>query len=315
MALTDLQGIIAYPVTPFDREHGLVDTTALAALVDRLVASGCHAIAPLGSTGESAYLDDEEWRTVARASLEAVGGRVPVVVGISDLTTEGAVRRARFAERAGASAVMVLPVSYWKLGEREISEHYARICAAVGVPVMVYNNPATSGTDLSPEFLVGLWEKFENVTMVKESSGDVQRMHRIVQLSDGALPFYNGSNPLALEAFAAGAAGWCTAAPCLAPGPVLQLYRAVRSGDLAAAREVFYRQLPLLQFVLAGGLPATVKAGLALRGFDAGDPRRPLLPLEARQTRRLAEIMESLQAAEAVGSPQGRGGAPAVPAG
>ncbi|MFE3108775.1 dihydrodipicolinate synthase family protein [Kitasatospora indigofera] len=291
MTGTVLEGIIAYPVTPFSAADGRVDTDRLAALVDRLVRAGCHAVAPLGSTGESAYLEDEEWYEAAEASVAAVAGRVPAVVGIADLTTRSAVRRARFAERAGADVVMVLPLSYWKLDEREVSRHFTAVADAVGIPVMIYNNPATSGIDLSPELMVSLVERVGNITMVKESSGDVQRMHRLAQLSEGRLPFYNGSNPLALEAFAAGAAGWCTAAPCLIPELTLELYRAVRAGDLPAARAAFYRQLPVLQFILKGGLPTTVKAGLALDGFPAGDPRHPLLPLDAGRTGELAELL------------------------
>ncbi|MET9613172.1 dihydrodipicolinate synthase family protein [Kitasatospora indigofera] len=291
MTGTVLEGIIAYPVTPFSAADGRVDTGRLAALVDRLVRAGCHAVAPLGSTGESAYLEDEEWYEAAEASVAAVAGRVPAVVGIADLTTRSAVRRARFAERAGADVVMVLPLSYWKLDEREVGRHFTAVADAVGIPVMIYNNPATSGIDLSPELMVSLVERVGNITMVKESSGDVQRMHRLAQLSEGRLPFYNGSNPLALEAFAAGAAGWCTAAPCLIPELALELYRAVRAGDLPAARAAFYRQLPVLQFILKGGLPTTVKAGLALDGFPVGDPRHPLLPLDAGRTGELAELL------------------------
>ncbi|WP_406209508.1 dihydrodipicolinate synthase family protein [Kitasatospora sp. NBC_01560] len=294
MAAPTLHGIIAYPVTPFSPADGGVDTARLAALVDRLVTAGCHAVAPLGSTGESAYLDDQEWCTAAETALGAVAGRVPTVVGVADLTTRNAVRRARFAERAGADAVMVLPLSYWKLDEREITRHFTEVAGAVSIPVMIYNNPATSGIDLSPELMVSLVERVENITMVKESSGDVQRMHRLAQLTGGELPFYNGSNPLALAAFAAGAAGWCTAAPCLIPGPVLELYAAVRAGELDTAREVFRRQLPVLQFILRGGLPTTIKGGLALRDLDVGAPRHPLLPLDEERTAELAGLLAEL---------------------
>ena len=134
-----LKGIIAYPVTPFSADGG-VDLKTLEALIERLIADGVHAIAPLGSTG-SAYLSDAEWEAVATASIRAVRRRVPTVVGISDLTTAGAVRRARFAEQAGADAVMVLPVSYWKLANDEIVAHYRAIGAAIGIPIMLYNNP------------------------------------------------------------------------------------------------------------------------------------------------------------------------------
>jgi 4-hydroxy-tetrahydrodipicolinate synthase len=287
-------GIISYPVTPFHAHDGSVDIATLDRLIDRLVESGSHGIAPLGSTGESAYLQDGEWDEVAEASIKRVAKRLPVIVGISDLTTKSAVRRAKFAETAGADAVMVLPVSYWKLGEAEILRHYAAIADAIDLPIMVYNNPATSGVDMQPELIAKLAREIDSITMVKESTGDIQRMHRIMQLSDGRLPFFNGSNPLALEAFAAGAAGWCTAAPNLAPHLPMKLYEACRNGDMAHARAVFYELLPLLQFILKGGLPTTVKAGLALQKLPVGLPRLPLSPLDATGTNALQKILSAL---------------------
>ncbi|MER7756460.1 dihydrodipicolinate synthase family protein [Kitasatospora sp. NPDC097643] len=296
MSALNLDGIIGYPVTPFTADGERVAVDRLAALVERLVADGCHAVAPLGSTGESAYLDEHEWCEAAETSIAAVAGRVPTVVGIAELTTRSAVRRAQFAERAGASAVMVLPLSYWRLDEREIVRHYTEVAGAVDIEVMIYNNPATAGVDLSPELMVSLVEKIENVTMVKESSGDLGRMHRLFQLTGGELPFYNGSNPLALAALMAGAAGWCTAAPCLIPGATLELHRAVRAGDFETAFKVFQQQLAVLQFIVRGGLPTTVKAGLALRGFDAGGPRRPLLPLDEERTAELSSLLAAVDA-------------------
>lgn len=288
------EGIIAYPVTPF-KADGSVDVDMLKELIDRLIDSGVHAIAPLGSTGESAYLSDEEWETAARSSLAAVAGRVPTVVGISELTTVGAIKRARFAERAGADAVMVLPVSYWKLTEAEIIAHYAAIGEAVSVPIMLYNNPATSGIDMQPELIARICQGVPSVTMVKESTGDLQRMHRLKQLTDGTIPFYNGSNPLALAALNAGAAGWCTAAPNLNAELPLALYDAVKRNDVVNARLTFERLLPLLQFIVRIGLPTSVKAGLALQGIDAGEPRLPLRPLPSAAVGQLSDILATLK--------------------
>jgi 4-hydroxy-tetrahydrodipicolinate synthase len=284
-----IHGIIAYPVTPFD-DNG-IDTERLAALVERLVSANVHAIAPLGSTGELAYLDESEFDTVVDTTVSAVEGRVPVVVGVSDLTTANTIRRARYAEKAGADAVMILPVAYWKLSEREIVQHYASIGEAIGIPIMAYNNPATSGIDMSPELLVRMFEAIENLTMVKESTGDLSRMQRIAELSGGRLPFYNGSNPLVLDALRAGAAGWCTAAPCLRPQPCIDLYDAVRTGDFDKAQKIYDDLKPLLEFIVAGGLPTTVKAGLDLLGAGVGDPRRPLLPLDDDGRARLRELL------------------------
>lgn len=277
--MPDMHGIIAYPVTPFAADD-TIDTKCLAAVVDRLIDSGVHAIAPLGSTGELAYLDETEFDTVVDTTIAAVDRRLPVVVGVSDVTTARTVRRARYAQQAGADAVMILPVSYWKLTEREIVRHYASVGDAIGIPIMAYNNPATSGVDMRPELLVSMFETIDNVTMVKESTGDLSRMQRIAKLSGGRLPFYNGSNPLVHDALCAGAHGWCTAAPNLRPQPCIDLYNAVRAGELETARTIYAELKPLLQFIVTDGLATTVKAGLDLLGVPVGDPRAPLLPLD-----------------------------------
>jgi 4-hydroxy-tetrahydrodipicolinate synthase len=284
-----IHGIIAYPITPFG-EAG-IDVDRLTGLVDTMVGAGVHAIAPLGSTGESAYLSFEEWKAVVDTTVSAVAGRVPVVVGSSDLTTAGTVARAEYAQQAGATAVMVIPVSYWPLNDREIVQHYTSVSDAISIPIMAYNNPATSGIDMSPTLLNRMFESIANVAMVKESTGEIQRMLDLKELSAGALPFYNGSNPLVLDALLAGAIGWCTAAPCLRPAPTIALYEAVVAGETERAEEIYEGLLPLLSFIVSKGLPTAVKSGLDILGEPAGVPRLPLLPLEPDDLTRLESIL------------------------
>ncbi|WP_081255244.1 dihydrodipicolinate synthase family protein [Pseudomonas putida] len=292
---TEFHGIIGYTITPFSQDGEQLDLPALGQSIDRLIDSGVHAIAPLGSTGEGAYLSDGEWHQVAQYSLERIAKRVPSIVSVSDLTTAGAIRRARFAQQHGADAVMVLPSAYWKLSPSEILEHYRSIGTAIDLPIMLYNNPATSGTDMSVELILRIVREVDNVTMVKESTGDIQRMHRLQLLGEGQVPFYNGCNPLALEAFVAGAKGWCTAAANLIPQLNLQLYQAVLDADLKQAQALFYHQLPLLDFILKGGLPATIKAGLAMTGLPVGEPRRPVFGLDEQARATLERLLHDLR--------------------
>ena len=294
MSTPDIHGIIGYTITPFSADGEHLDLDALGQSIDRLIDSGVQAIAPLGSTGEGAYLSDLEWDRVCEFSIQHVAKRVPTVVSVSDLTTAKAVRRARFAQAQGADVVMVLPASYWRLSEAEILAHYQAIGSSIQVPIMLYNNPATSGTDMSPELILRIFNAVENVTMVKESTGDIQRMHRLHVLGEGQVPFYNGCNPLALEAFAAGAKGWCTAAPNLIAPLNLELYAAILTNDLERARALFYRQLPLLDFILKGGLPATIKAGLRTTGLDVGNPRLPVSPLDDGACKQLERLIAAL---------------------
>lgn len=271
------KGIIAYPITPFDQDEK-VDIVLYKKLLERLIASGAHAVAPLGSTGVMPYLTDEEKEAITEATIDQVKGRVPVLVGVSNLTTERTIHHAKFAEKAGANAVMIIPMSYWKLTDDEIVQHYDAVAKQISIPIMAYNNPATGGVDMSPALLKRLLE-IPNVTMVKESTGDVQRMHYLRRELGEDVAFYNGSNPLALAAFSAGATGWCTAAPNLIPKLNLDLYTAIQKNDLQEAQKLFYKQLNLLKFIVNKGLPRAIKAGLEIQGIEAGFLRSPLKPL------------------------------------
>ncbi len=157
-----IHGIIGYTITPFAADGGL-DLPALGRSIERLIDGGVHAIAPLGSTGEGAYLSDPEWDEVVDFTLKTVAHRVPTIVSVSDLTTAKTVRRAQFAESLGAEAVMVLPISYWKLNEAEVFQHYRAVGEAIGVPVMLYNNPGTSGIDMSVELILRIVREVDNV--------------------------------------------------------------------------------------------------------------------------------------------------------
>lgn len=283
------KGVIAYPITPFDNNEK-VDIALFKKLVERLVISGTHGIAPLGSTGVLPYLTDTEKEAITEATIQQVADRVPTLVGVSNLTTEKTIYHAQFAEKAGATAVMIIPMSYWKLTDNEIIKHYDAVASKISIPIMAYNNPATGGVDMSPALLKRLL-LIPNVTMIKESTGDIQRMHYLKKELGEEVAFYNGSNPLALAAFAAGANGWCTAAPNLIPDLNIGLYDAVLKNDLKAAQHLFYEQVDVLKFIVAKGLPRAIKAGLTILGEDGGQLRSPLQPLTSEETDELKNIL------------------------
>lgn len=284
------KGIIAYPITPFDANEK-VDILLYKQLVERLIVSGSHGIAPLGSTGVMPYLNDQEKEAITEATVEQVRGRAPILVGVSNLTTERTIYHAKFAEKAGATAVMIIPMSYWKLSDDEIVKHYDAIAKQISIPIMAYNNPATAGVDMSPKLLKRILE-IPNVTMIKESTGDVQRMHYLKKELGDSVAFYNGSNPLALSAFAAGATGWCTAAPNLIPEQNIALYNAIQNNDLQEAQKIFYKQIDLLRFIVEKGLPRAIKSGLQLQGIEGGHLRKPLQPLTENEITELDRILK-----------------------
>lgn len=290
MKNTQFKGIIAYPITPFD-EKEKVDLVLYRQLLERLIVSGSHAVAPLGSTGVMPYLNDEEKEAITEATVSQVKGRVPILVGVSNLTTERTIYHAKSAEKAGADAVMIIPMSYWKLSDDEIVKHYDAVANQISIPIMAYNNPATAGVDMSPSLLKRILE-IPNVTMIKESTGDVQRMHYLKKELGDDVAFYNGSNPLALAAFAAGATGWCTAAPNLIPELNIALYNAIQKNDLKEAQKLFYQQINLLRFIVEKGLPRAIKSGLLIQGIEAGQLRKPLQPLTEKEIAELSSILK-----------------------
>ncbi|WP_312389978.1 dihydrodipicolinate synthase family protein [Chryseobacterium sp.] len=288
-----LKGVISYPITPFD-EAEKVDIPLFKKLTERLISSGSHAIAPLGSTGVLPYLSDEEKEAITEATIQQVNGRIPTLIGVSNLTTEKTVYHAKFAEKAGATAVMIIPMSYWKLTDDEIIKHYDTVASQISIPIMAYNNPATGGVDMSPSLLKKLIQ-IPNVTMIKESTGDIQRMHYLKKELGEEVAFYNGSNPLALAAFSAGATGWCTAAPNLIPELNIALYEAVQSNDLEKAQKIFYEQFELLKYIVEKGLPRAVKAGLHILGENGGKLRSPLQPLTEKEISDLELILSKVK--------------------
>ncbi|WMX14487.1 dihydrodipicolinate synthase family protein [Aureispira sp. CCB-E] len=284
------KGIIAYPITPFT-ENETVDISLFKEQVEQLIINNADAIAPLGSTGVLPYLDRTEKQLIVKATIEQVAGRVPVLVGVSNLTTKETIEDAIYAESAGAQAVMIIPMSYWKLTDDEIYDHYKKVADQINIPIMAYNNPATGGVDMSPQLLKRLLG-IPNVTMIKESTGDIQRMHYLKKELGDQVDFFNGSNPLALGAFVAGATGWCTAAHNLIPKLNVALYQAIQNNDLKQAQVLFYKQVDVLKFIVEKGLPRSIQAGLEILGNKGGHLRSPLNVLSNEDKEQLKVLLE-----------------------
>nr|WP_315528940.1 dihydrodipicolinate synthase family protein [uncultured Achromobacter sp.] len=288
-----LKGIIGYLLTPCD-DGGRVDHALLAMHAQRLISEGVHALAPLGSVGCLPYLADHEREDVIRTVVGVANGRLPVLAGVSSLTTASTIRHAQYAERAGASAIQVLPSTYWKLTEPEIYAYYREVCEAVSLPVMVYNNPFTTGIDLSVPFLARLAE-LPSVTMIKESSPDATKIARLREACPDKTAIYIGLNSMALQGFADGAAGWCTASPNVSAQFALNLYRCAMSGDSEGAQAWFAKQIDLLDFLIEHGLPRSVSAGMQLQGVSPGRLRAPLSALGVEHEPALLGILKSME--------------------
>lgn len=291
--LRGLHGVIAYLITPFDQK-GKIDTARLCELVDRLVADGVHGIAPLGSAGLNAYLTPDEREQVIESVCSRASGRLPVIVGASGSSVEEAVRTARFAEKCGASALLAAPTSDWRLTSQEIFNFYDKLADRTTLPIMVYDTSMKSGGLMTADELLEL-TKIPSVTMLKDSSADVERLQDLLLRNDGRLEIFAGKNTFAVPALMLGCRGWCTAAPLVAPKATLALYEAaVTKRDLQRSLDIGRALQPLLQALVRPGLPRSLLAALELVGRPAGELRAPMLRVSAKDRATIAAALDSL---------------------
>lgn len=289
------EGTFVVAVTPFTPDENL-DLQALRENIDFYIENGIHGIIVCGSTGEFASLSVQEHKKVTEEAVDHVNGRVPVIVGTGACATRQVIELSRYAKDAGADGVMIVPPFYTKPKENELYEHYRKIAEAVDLPIMAYNNPWTSKVDMQPSFIAKLSE-IDNISHVKESSGDVTRIWRINHLTKGKMTVFCGSDNLALESFLMGAKGWVCVAANMFPKHTSRLFElACKESNIKDARSLYLELLPLLNFLEETGKFAQLsKAGLEILGRRAGPPRRPLLPVSSEEKEELKMLIEKIE--------------------
>ena len=285
-------GVFAVMFTPFKDDESL-DEKALRQHIDFLIEEGwVHGIICTGSTGEFASLSDDERKKVVDITVKQARHRVPVLVGTAANSTRHTILYSQYAEKAGAAGLMIVHPFYCRPDERELYAHYKAVAASVGIPIMIYNNPYTSGVDMKPELLARL-AGVKNLEYVKESSEDIKRVGQIRRLCGDRITIFTGCDNTMFESFLMGADGWVSGSANIIPKQCVELYTLTTSGELDKARELYYRMLPLGDmFEMEGKFIQYLKAGSALLNRPVGKPRRPLLPPQDDDVRRLKEALE-----------------------
>ena len=292
--MTRFTGVHAFCVTPTADDGERIDEGRLRAYIDHQIAAGVHGLTFFGSTGGVGLYSGDERRLVARVAVEQAAGRVPVVVGTGAIATSEAVRLSRYAQDIGAAGVLVVPISYWKPTRDELIAHYEAIARAITIPLVVYNNPGTTGVDITPDVLARL-AQVENIFHVKESSGDLSRATIIRALTADRMIVWNGWDVAAPQAFMAGALGWGAGTASMIPRHCVDLYAAaVEKRDMALTQDLFRPMLPLTELMTQRGYIRVAHTALDLMGRSMGNPRRPIRSLAAADRARLAEILRGL---------------------
>jgi 4-hydroxy-tetrahydrodipicolinate synthase len=292
--MTKLEGVFPVLITPM-LDDGAIDWEGFKKNIEHFIDEGVAGIAINGSTGEFVSMTKEERFKAVEVAVEQVAGRIPLVAGTAAETTADAIEYTQQAEKAGADAALLINSYYAHPKEHEIYEHFKAVAESVQFPIMIYNNPFTSGVDISTETILKVGRDVSNITHIKESSGDITKARDIARQGAGDIQVFCGSEDLALESFLVGAVGWISPAGNIVPGLVTELYEHVKNGELNKAWELYDRLLPLCNYLEESGKYVQLsKRAMELKGLAGGPCRRPRLGLTEEEDAKLKELMESL---------------------
>lgn len=279
----NLSGCGTALVTTF--RDGEVDYAAFSALVDRQIAAGIHFLVPLGTTGETPCLSDEERIRLLEITVEKCAGR-PVVVGGGTNSLVQTVRSIRLLEPYGADAFLIVVPYYNKPTQEGIYEYFKAVADVAGKPVVMYNVPSRTGVNMTAETALRLAE-IENIVAVKEASGNYAQISEIIRNAPEGFSVLSGNDDETLSLMATGAAGVISVASNIAPGMMVEMVEALQDNDLPKARALHHRLSPLFRNCFVESNPVPVKAGLAAMGLAMEEYRLPLVP----GTRKTYELM------------------------
>ncbi len=285
------EGVMTALVTPF--RGGQIDEPALRALVERQIDAGIDGLVPCGSTGESATLSHDEHDRVIEIVVEAAAGRVPVVAGTGSNNTEEAIRLTRHAKEAGVSGALLISPYYNKPTQAGLVAHYEAIARACELPLIVYNIPGRTASNILPETLAQL-AQLEYVVGVKESCGDLDQIAHVVTRCSDDFTVLSGDDALTLPLLSVGGDGVISTSANVAPAEMLELVRAFRSGDAARALAVHQRLMPLFDALFCETNPIPVKAALALLGLVDDEIRLPLTAISQPNRDALQVVLKEL---------------------
>jgi len=285
-------GALSAIVTPF--RDGVVDEPALRELIEWQIQEGIDGIFPCGSTGESATLTHAEHEQIIKLAVQQARRRVPVLAGTGSNSTAEAIRLTAFAREAGADGAVLISPYYNKPTQDGIFKHYKMIAASVDLPLIVYNIPGRTGSNILPETFARLCE-IKNIVAVKESSGSLDQISDIRRLCGDRLEVLSGDDSLTLPIIALGGTGAISVLSNLMPREVHQLVTAALENDYARAREIHYRLLPLMRALFLESNPIPVKQALAYMGKCCTELRMPLTPMSPAPAERLRTAMKELR--------------------
>lgn len=286
---TFLRGAMTAIVTPFGAD-GRVDEAALAAFVDWQIAEGIHGIVPVGSTGEAVTLSLAERERVVRVTAERANGRVPVIAGAGSNDTAAAIEASKVLGKAGATHLLHVSPMYNKPPQRGIVAHFTAVADASPLPIVLYNVPGRTGSNMTAETTLELAEH-ANIVAVKEASGNTGQIDQILRGRPEGFSVLSGDDGLTLAVMAAGGDGVISVISNAVPKLCAQLTDALAKSDLATASLIHHRLAPLIEAAFIESNPIPIKAALAMMGKMQNVLRLPLVTLDAKHEARMSAAL------------------------
>ncbi len=283
-------GAFSALVTPF--RDGAIDEKALRELVEWQIQSGIDGLVPCGSTGESATLSHAEHEQVIKVVIDQARRRVPVVAGTGSNSTAEAIRLTTYAREVGADGALLISPYYNKPTQDGIYRHYKAIASAVDLPLIVYNIPGRTGSNIAPETFARMCD-IRNVAGIKEASGSMDQCSDILKLCGERLTMLSGDDSLTLPLMAMGAKGVIAVITNIMPREMHELAAAGLEGDFARARDLHFRMLPLMRALFVETNPIPIKQACALMGKCSNEVRMPLVPMTPPAAEKLHAAMKT----------------------
>ncbi len=286
-----LRGSMVALVTPFREDR--VDEAALKRLVEFHVTSGTSALVPCGTTGESATLSHEEHDRVIETVVHTARGRIPVIAGTGSNNTKEAIRLTQHAKEAGADAALLISPYYNKPTQRGLYLHFKAIAETVDLPLVLYNIASRTAVNIEPETLAKLAADCPTIVAVKESSGNLEQMSRILQLTNHRLTLLSGDDGLTLPVLSIGGTGVISVAANIVPRDVAAMIQAFEQGHIETTQSWHDKLLPLIKALFIETNPIPVKTAMGLLGMIDPHLRLPLCAMEGANLEKLRAALDA----------------------
>jgi 4-hydroxy-tetrahydrodipicolinate synthase len=289
--MTKFHGVFPYLVSPIDAQ-GRVKTDVLDRLSSDLIEAGVHGLTPLGSTGEFAYLTREQRDSVVRTTIEAANKRVPVIAGVASTSTADAVEQARRYQGFGADGVLAILEAYFPLKDAQVESYFRAIADAVDIPVVLYTNPNFQRSDLTLDVIARL-ATHPRIQAIKDASTNTGRLLSIMNRAP-ELNVFSASAHIPAAVMMIGGVGWMAGPACVIPRQSVTLYDLCRAGRWDEAMTLQRKLWQMNEAFAKFNLAACIKAGLAIQGYDVGDPVAPQSALSAEERKVVEAILSDL---------------------